>query len=152
MNSSSRREASTHDFLFRTKPIWWGFVNLRLRVQGVRCGDGNIEKCETVERASSRSLRHASRHADTPIGVETIATLAGLGLENGDAALHIRRMQKSDITCPECNAGYRRVEVAVHSGTKGEFRCLVCSHLLEVFDGSAEIAIRLTVQPERTFK
>lgn len=61
-------------------------------------------------------------------------------------------MQKSDITCPECNAGYRRVELATRSGTKGEFRCLVCGHLLEVFDGAAEIAIRLTVQPEKTFK
>jgi predicted Zn finger-like uncharacterized protein len=59
-------------------------------------------------------------------------------------------MQKSDITCPECNAGYRRVELATRRGTKGEFRCLVCGHLLEVFDGTSEIGIRLTVQPEKT--
>jgi hypothetical protein len=78
MKSSSRREASTHDFLFRTKPIWWGFVNSRLRMPGARCGDGNIEKCETVERTNSRILRRASRNADTPIGVEIIAMLAGL--------------------------------------------------------------------------
>jgi transposase-like protein len=61
-------------------------------------------------------------------------------------------MQKSDITCPKCNAGYRRVELATQTGTKGEFLCLVCGHLLEVFDGSTHIAIRLTVQPEKTFK
>jgi hypothetical protein len=57
-------------------------------------------------------------------------------------------MKKSDVTCSECNAGYRRVELVSKKGTKGEFRCMVCNHLLEVFDGSTEIAIRLTVQPE----
>ncbi len=30
---------------------------------------------------------------------------------------------------------------------KGEFRCRVCQYLLEVFDGSTEVALRLTVQP-----
>jgi hypothetical protein len=38
------------------------------------------------------------------------------------------------------------------NGAKGEFHCLVCDHLLEVFDGSTEIAIRLTVQPEKIFE
>jgi transposase-like protein len=61
-------------------------------------------------------------------------------------------MQKSDIICPECNAGYRRIELATRQGTKGEYRCLLCDHVLEVFDGSTEVAIRLTVQPERTFQ
>jgi hypothetical protein len=32
---------------------------------------------------------------------------------------------------------------------RGEFRCLTCNHLLEVFDGLTEVAFRLTVQPER---
>jgi transposase-like protein len=57
-------------------------------------------------------------------------------------------MRRGDITCPECRAGYRRIELD-HKGTKGEFRCLVCDHLLEVFDGSTDVAIRLTVQPEK---
>jgi len=57
-------------------------------------------------------------------------------------------MKKSDVTCPECNAGYRRIELATRRGTIGEYRCLVCDHLLETFDGSTEIALRLTVQPE----
>jgi predicted Zn finger-like uncharacterized protein len=61
-------------------------------------------------------------------------------------------MKKSDVTCPECHAGYRRVELASRPGTKGEFRCLTCNHVLEVFDGSTEVAIRLTVQPEKIFE
>jgi transposase-like protein len=61
-------------------------------------------------------------------------------------------MWKSDIACPECKAGYRRIELASRAGTKGEFRCLVCHHLLEVFDGSTEVALRLTVQPEKIFE
>lgn len=60
-------------------------------------------------------------------------------------------MRKSDITCPKCQAGYRRVELASGKGTTSEFRCLLCDQLLEVFDGSTKIAIRLTVQPEKTF-
>jgi hypothetical protein len=35
---------------------------------------------------------------------------------------------------------------------KGEFRCLLCDQLLEVFDGTMEVAIRLTVQQEKTFQ
>jgi len=37
-------------------------------------------------------------------------------------------------------------------GTKGEFHCLLCGHLLEIFDGKTNIAIRLTVQSEKTFE
>ena len=60
-------------------------------------------------------------------------------------------MKKSDIICPNCNAGYRRVELSSGKVSTGEFRCLLCDHVLEVFDGTAEVAIRLTVQPEKTF-
>jgi len=60
-------------------------------------------------------------------------------------------MKKSDVTCPECSAGYRRIELAT-PGKQGEFRCLVCDHLLEVFDGSSEIALRLTVQPTTKYR
>lgn len=65
---------------------------------------------------------------------------------------HIRKMKKSDVACPECHAGYRRIELASRPGARGEFRCLLCDHVLEVFDGLTEVAIRLTVQPERTFE
>ena len=60
-------------------------------------------------------------------------------------------MRKSDIICPECKAGYRRIELISKKAAKGAFRCLWCNHLLEVFDGSTEVAIRLTVQPVKTF-
>ncbi len=60
-------------------------------------------------------------------------------------------MKKSDVTCPKCKAGYRRIELTT-PGIRGEFRCLTCDHLLEVFDGSKEVALRLTVQPERARK
>ena len=56
-------------------------------------------------------------------------------------------MLKTDITCPGCRAGYRRVELASRPGPSGEFRCLVCDHVLEIFDGANDVAIRLTVQP-----
>ena len=58
-------------------------------------------------------------------------------------------MRKSDVTCPECKAGYRRIEVVASPGTKGEFRCRICNHLLELFDGSREVALRLSVPPEK---
>jgi transposase-like protein len=74
------------------------------------------------------------------------------GLENGPAAAHICGMKKGDIICPECRAGYRRIELATRKGTRGEYRCLLCDHTLEVFDGSSEVAIRLTIQPEKTFR
>ena len=61
-------------------------------------------------------------------------------------------MRKSDLTCPKCHAGYRRVELVSRKATKGEFRCLLCGHVLEVFDGETAVAIRLTVQPEKMFE
>lgn len=61
-------------------------------------------------------------------------------------------MRKSDLACPECNAGYRRIELISKKGVKGEFRCLFCDHVLEVMNGCTEIAIRLTVQPKQMFR
>jgi transposase-like protein len=61
-------------------------------------------------------------------------------------------MKKSDVTCPKCHAGYRRIELTSRSGAKGEFRCMLCGELLEVLDGSTDVALRLTVQPEKTFE
>jgi transposase-like protein len=56
-------------------------------------------------------------------------------------------MIKSDVTCPVCNGGYRRIELSSRLGVKGEFRCKVCDYVLEVFDGTKDVALRLTVQP-----
>ena len=61
-------------------------------------------------------------------------------------------MRSSDIIRRECKAGYRRLQVASGRRTKDEYRCLLCDHVLEVFDGSTEVAIRLTVRPETTAK
>jgi predicted Zn finger-like uncharacterized protein len=61
-------------------------------------------------------------------------------------------MRKSDLSCPQCHAGYRRVELVSRKGAKGEFRCLLCNHVIEVLDGDTDVAIRLTVQPEKTFE
>jgi transposase-like protein len=58
-------------------------------------------------------------------------------------------MRKSDVICPKCKAGYRRIELTWKAGTKGKYCCRLCGTLLEVFDGSTEVALRLTVQPEK---
>jgi transposase-like protein len=59
-------------------------------------------------------------------------------------------MRKSDVTCPKCQAGYRRIELTSKAGVAGEFRCLVCDQVLELTDGSTDVALRLTVQPSKT--
>ena len=43
-------------------------------------------------------------------------------------------MKKGDIICPECHAGFRRIELNSRQGRAGEYRCPVCDHLLEVSD------------------
>jgi transposase-like protein len=74
------------------------------------------------------------------------------GLESCAQARHNFDMKKSDLTCPTCHAGYRRIELTSRSGAKGEYRCMFCDEILETFDGSTDVAIRLTVQPEKTFE
>ncbi|MGY4475978.1 hypothetical protein [Bradyrhizobium sp. USDA 3364] len=59
-------------------------------------------------------------------------------------------MKKTDVTCPCCGAGFRRLELWSEPGSNGEYRCPVCETALEVFDGSMLIAYRLTIQPERS--
>jgi transposase-like protein len=61
-------------------------------------------------------------------------------------------MRKGDIICPECKAGFRRVELNSRQGRATEFRCPVCSCLLEVTDGSTHVAYRVTVAPEKLFE
>jgi predicted Zn finger-like uncharacterized protein len=65
---------------------------------------------------------------------------------------HSQRMKKGDIICPECHAGFRRIELTSRAGRAGEFRCPLCQHLLEVTDGTTDIAWRLTVAPEKMFE
>jgi predicted Zn finger-like uncharacterized protein len=61
-------------------------------------------------------------------------------------------MEKGDLTCPKCGAGFRRIALSSLAGDQGEFRCPVCDHVLEVFDGSRTVAYRLTVAPTRKFE
>jgi hypothetical protein len=56
-------------------------------------------------------------------------------------------MKKRDVTCRECGAGFRRLELLSASGTEGEYRCPACNALLEVFDGDHLVAYRLTIEP-----
>jgi hypothetical protein len=64
-------------------------------------------------------------------------------------SVHYPDMKKSDVQCPECSAGYRRIELTSRNGHPGSYHCVVCSHLLETFEGEHEVAYRLTVNPER---
>ena len=61
-------------------------------------------------------------------------------------------MKRGDVICPQCNAGFRRIELASRRGMAGEFRCPLCNQVLEVFDGSTQIAYRITVAPEKFFE
>ena len=65
--------------------------------------------------------------------------------------VHIPAMRKSDVQCPGCSAGYRRIEISSIQGPSGEYRCLTCDHLLETFAGETYVAYRLTVQREKIF-
>jgi predicted Zn finger-like uncharacterized protein len=56
-------------------------------------------------------------------------------------------MKKGDVTCPECRAGFRRIELASMPPSRGEYHCPVCSTVLEKFDGTAFVAYRLSVEP-----
>jgi len=61
-------------------------------------------------------------------------------------------MRRGDVICPECNAGFRRIELDSRRGTAGEFRCPLCNTVVEVLDGSKEVVYRLTVAPEKLFE
>jgi len=58
-------------------------------------------------------------------------------------------MRTDDVICPACKAGFRRIELQSQTGSAGDIRCLLCGELLEVVDGSTEVAYRLTVAPEK---
>jgi hypothetical protein len=47
------------------------------------------------------------------------------------------------------NAAPATGELMSRPGARGEFRCLPRNQLLEVFDGSHQVAIRLAVQPAK---
>ena len=57
-------------------------------------------------------------------------------------------MRKTDVTCANCGAGFRRMELWSRTGSEGEYRCPACDYLIETFDGSTLIGYRLTIPPE----
>jgi transposase-like protein len=58
-------------------------------------------------------------------------------------------MKKADIQCPNCSAGYRRIELASKKSKPGFFSCALCKQPLERLDGASEVAYRLTVVPTK---
>jgi hypothetical protein len=54
-------------------------------------------------------------------------------------------MKIGDVTCPECDAGFRRIELSSRMGAPREYRFPVCNTLIEVLDVSKEVTYRLTV-------
>jgi uncharacterized Zn finger protein len=59
-------------------------------------------------------------------------------------------MRKSDVTCHECGAGFRRIELMSQRGEPGDYRCPECGAVLENFAGDHLVAYRLTVQPSNS--
>ena len=99
--------------------------------------------------AGSLKCRQANLASDVPQPCDMRAFFgAGKWAVPGACSGHV---EVRYIICPECGAGYRRVVLASCKGTKGEYRCLASDHVLEAFDGSFEVLIRLTIQPEKTF-
>jgi transposase-like protein len=59
-------------------------------------------------------------------------------------------IRQSNLTCPKCHGGYRRIELVSRKGS--EFHCVSCDQILKVFDGSTYVAIRLTVQVRKAVR
>jgi len=87
----------------------------------------------------------------SPIGCKLGIPLADWGWHTDRSRCIFRYMRRGDVTCPECGAGYRRIEVSSLEGQPGEYRCLTCGHPLEKFTGESCVAYRLTVQPGKIF-
>jgi predicted Zn finger-like uncharacterized protein len=57
-------------------------------------------------------------------------------------------MQKGDVECPHCHAGFRKIEVSSIKGEPGEYRCPICHATVDHTTGMNYVAYRLTVRPE----
>jgi len=68
----------------------------------------------------------------------------GLSLTHQNLVLHTGKLQGTHGLHEGISGGEH-----AQPGKRGEFRCRVCNHLLELFDGSREVALRLTVVPGR---
>jgi hypothetical protein len=89
----------------------------------------------------------------TNCGLPSLSTnLTPAVVERLRAACIVTSMRRGDVICPQCKAGFRRIELDSRRGVAGEYRCPLCQYLIEVFDGSTDIAYRLTVAPEKMFE
>jgi Zn finger protein HypA/HybF involved in hydrogenase expression len=57
-------------------------------------------------------------------------------------------MQKGDVECLHCHAGFKRIEVSSMKGEPGEYHCPICNSTVDRVIGSNYVAYRLTVRPE----
>lgn len=59
-------------------------------------------------------------------------------------------MRQTDVSCTKCGAGFRRLELVSVPNQSGDFRCQICSEVLEVFsDTEVFVVYRLTVSPQK---
>ncbi|WP_271587018.1 hypothetical protein [Bradyrhizobium sp. CCBAU 53415] len=56
-------------------------------------------------------------------------------------------MKKSDVTCSECGAGFRRLELTSERGIQENYHCPACGTLIEELGAAYLVLYRLTVQP-----
>lgn len=56
-------------------------------------------------------------------------------------------MKTSDVTCPQCGAGFRRLELTSERGLQGKYYCPACGTLIEELGTAQLVLYRLTVQP-----
>ena len=49
-------------------------------------------------------------------------------------------MKVGDVNCPECNAGFRRIELSSSDGRAERVPLSVCDNLIEVSDASKEVS------------
>ncbi|WP_128945131.1 hypothetical protein [Bradyrhizobium zhanjiangense] len=56
-------------------------------------------------------------------------------------------MKKSDLTCSDCGAGFRRLELTSERGIQGNYHCPACGTLIEELGAAHLVLYRLTVQP-----
>ena len=124
---------------------WSAAASPRSNGRRIRRGNGPAQWPDSCgERAADLEARGAARYKPCHvIRFETWVLASRVPIK------HDGFMKKNDVTCPDCRAGFRRIELSSRQGARGEYRCLICDTLLEVFDGSTEVAYRLTVQSAR---
>ena len=49
-------------------------------------------------------------------------------------------MKVGDVTCPGCDAGFRRIELSSRVGAPSEYCCPVCNTLIDLLDASKDLS------------